>query len=147
MQSEQKTLWFQSSIKLKDRSRGCYYITDEIVKNLPDVKKIKIGLLHLFLKHTSASICLNENYDPDVLIDMENSFNKIVPENQNFLHTIEGNDDMPAHVKSCLVGVSLSIPITNGALNLGTWQGIWLCEHRNDKHSRNVIATINGIAL
>ena len=145
MESKQETLWFQKTLALKSKKRGCHLITSEITSSLPELDKIKIGLLHLFLQHTSASICLNENYDSDVRLDMEDSINRIVPEDTKlYRHTMEGKDDMPAHIKSCLIGASLSIPITNGKLALGTWQGIWLCEHRDGSHSRNIVATING---
>ncbi|MFZ1281286.1 MAG: secondary thiamine-phosphate synthase enzyme YjbQ, partial [Ignavibacteriaceae bacterium] len=112
---------------------------------IPEIHQIKIGLAHILLKHTSASITLNENADPDVRTDMKNYFDEIVPENKKYFeHTSEGADDMPAHIKSSLLGNSLTIPITNGKLNLGTWQGIYLCEHRNYGGSRKVIITING---
>lgn len=140
-----KSEWAQKTITLKSKSRGCHLITDEITSQLKELSNFSIGILHLFLQHTSASICLNENYDPDVQTDMENSLNRIVPEDKKlYKHTIEGKDDMPAHVKSALVGCSLSIPITDGRLNIGTWQGIWLLEHRDGSHSRKIVATING---
>lgn len=144
---KQTPLWNQKTITLKAHKRGCHLITSEITSNLPELKNYKVGLLNLFLQHTSASLCLNENYDSDVRLDMEDSFNRIVPENNKlYRHTIEGSDDMPAHIKSALVGASITIPITDGALNLGTWQGVWLCEHRDGSHTRNIVATINGAA-
>ena len=125
-------MWLQKEISLRSRNKGFHLITDEILSNIPEIHQIKIGLVHILLKHTSASITLNENADPDVRTDMKNYFDEIVPENKKYFeHTSEGADDMPAHIKSSLLGNSLTIPITNGKLNLGTWQGIYLCEHRN----------------
>lgn len=138
-------MWLQKEISLRSRNKGFHLITDEILSNIPEIHQIKIGLAHILLKHTSASITLNENADPDVRTDMKNYFDEIVPENKKYFeHTSEGADDMPAHIKSSLLGNSLTIPITNGKLNLGTWQGIYLCEHRNYGGSRKVIITING---
>ncbi len=133
----------QKEIVLKPKKRGFTLITDEVLSNLPELKGISAGLLNLFIKHTSASLTLNENADPDVRTDMEKFYNRIVPDGSSyFIHTCEGDDDMPAHVKSTLLGASLTIPITNGQLNLGTWQGIYLGEHRNYGGSRKIIATI-----
>jgi len=138
-------MWLQKEISLRSRNKGFHLLTDEVLSNIPEIHQIKIGLAHILLKHTSASITLNENADPDVRTDMKNYFDEIVPENKKyFVHTSEGADDMPAHIKSSLLGNSLTIPITNGKLNLGTWQGIYLCEHRNYGGSRKVIITING---
>lgn len=138
-------MWLQKEISLRSRNKGFHLITDEVLSNIPEIHQIKIGLAHILLKHTSASITLNENADPDVRTDMKNYFDEIVPENKKYFeHTSEGADDMPAHIKSSLLGNSLTIPITNGKLNLGTWQGIYLCEHRNYGGSRKVIITING---
>lgn len=138
-------MWLQKEISLRSRNKGFHLITDEILSNIPEIHQIKIGLAHILLKHTSASITLNENADPHVRTDMKNYFDEIVPENKKYFeHTSEGADDMPAHIKSSLLGNSLTIPITNGKLNLGTWQGIYLCEHRNYGGSRKVIITING---
>ena len=137
--------WFQKEISLRARSRGFHLITDEILNQLTDLKKIKTGLMHILIKHTSASITLNENYDPDVRSDMEKYFSRTVKENEPWYeHNSEGSDDMPAHIKSTLIGNSLTIPITNGQLNLGTWQGIYLCEHRNHASSRKLVVTISG---
>ena len=137
--------WFQKEISLRARSRGFHLITDEILNQLTDLKKIKTGLMHILIKHTSASITLNENYDPDVRSDMEKYFSRTVKENEPWYeHNSEGSDDMPAHIKSTLIGSSLTIPITNGRLNLGTWQGIYLCEHRNHANSRKLVVTISG---
>ncbi len=138
-------MWFQKEIRLQQKKRGFHLITNEIVNQLPEIRKISIGLLHIFIQHTSASLTLNENADPDVRVDMESHFNKFAPENAPYyVHTTEGSDDMPAHIKASLLGSSVTIPITNGRLNLGTWQGIYLCEHRNYGGSRSVVVTING---
>ena len=133
----------QTEFTLKPRSRGFHVISNEIISQLPQLPKN--GLLNLFVKHTSCGLCINENADPDVRTDMEGIFNHIVPENQPyFCHTLEGSDDMPAHAKSVISGVSLSIPITDGRLNLGTWQGIYLCEYRSHGGPRRIVATIIG---
>jgi len=138
-------MWFQKEIKLQQKKRGFHLITNEIVNQVPEIKKISIGLLHVFIQHTSASLTLNENADPDVRADMESHFNKIAPENpSHYVHTTEGTDDMPAHIKASLLGSSVTIPISSGRLNLGVWQGIYLCEHRNFGGSRNIVITING---
>ena len=131
----------QVSFALRPYSRGFHIITREVVTQLGELPDK--GILDLFIKHTSAGLCINEAADPDVLTDFESFYNKIVPEHQPFLvHTIEGPDDMPAHIKASLVGSSISIPITDGMLNLGTWQGIYLCEFRNHGGSRKLVATI-----
>ena len=133
----------QTEFTLKPRTRGFHLISNEIISQLPQLPKN--GLLNLFVKHTSCGLCINENADPDVRTDMEGKFNHIVPENQPyFCHTLEGSDDMPAHAKSVISGVSLSIPITDGRLNLGTWQGIYLCEYRSHGGPRRIVATIIG---
>ncbi|XP_074659341.1 UPF0047 protein YjbQ-like isoform X1 [Tubulanus polymorphus] len=137
------TVWFQHEIQLPSRSRGCYLIIGEIEK-IQDIKKVKIGLCNIFLKHTSASLCLNESYDPDVRTDMEMMLDRLAPENAPYQHTAEGADDMPAHVKNALLGSSVTIPIKNGQLVTGTWQSLWFCEHRRSKHSRQVVVTIQG---
>ena len=131
----------QESFSLQTQSRGFHIITREVIANLGVLPNQ--GILNLYIKHTSAGLTINEAADPDVLVDFESFFNKIVPENEPFLvHTIEGPDDMPAHIKASLVGSSVTIPITDGNLNLGTWQGIYLCEFRNRGGSRKVVATI-----
>jgi len=136
---------FQKEIILEQRDRGFHLVTDEILEQIPEIKKIKTGLMHILIKHTSASITLNENYDPDVRSDMEKYFTRSVKENEPWYeHNSEGSDDMPAHIKSTLIGSSLTIPITNGKLNLGIWQGIYLCEHRNHAGSRKIVVTIFG---
>ncbi|MBI5729669.1 MAG: YjbQ family protein [Ignavibacteriales bacterium] len=133
----------QKEITLKPKPRGFHLITDEIVSQLPSLDNISIGIAHIFIKHTSASLSINENADPTVRTDMETYFNKIVPENASFYqHTMEGLDDMTSHIKSSLLGSSISIPITKGRFNLGTWQGIYLCEHRNHGGSRKIVVTI-----
>ena len=137
--------WFQKQVELKPMSRGFHLITQEVLKELPEIQNIKVGLAHLLLKHTSASLTLNENFDPDVRSDMKSYFNNSVKENEPyFLHTSEGADDMPAHIKSSLLGNSLTIPITEGHFNLGTWQGIYLCEHRNHGGRRKLLITVQG---
>ena len=137
--------WYQKEISLKAKGRGFHLVTDEVVNQLPELKNIKTGEMHIFIKHTSASLTLNENYDPDVRSDMEKYFNRAVKENELWYdHNSEGSDDMPAHIKSTLIGNSLTTPITDGKLNLGTWQGIYLCEHRNHAANRKVVVTIFG---
>jgi secondary thiamine-phosphate synthase enzyme len=131
----------QTEFTLRPRSRGFHLITDEIISNLP--KLPEAGLLNLFMKHTSAALSINENADPDVQTDLGKIFDNLIAEREPYyVHTLEGDDDMPAHAKSSIVGVSLSIPITNGRLNLGTWQGIYLCEFRLRGKSRKIVATI-----
>lgn len=128
---------------LKPKSRGFHLITSEIMQQLSDLPNM--GLLNLFIKHTSAALTINENADPDVRVDMESIFNRLIKEREPYyIHTLEGADDMPAHAKSTIAGVSLTIPITNGRLNLGTWQGIYLCEFRNNGGSRKIVATVIG---
>ena len=138
--------WYQKKIKLDSKRRGFHVITHEIITKIPEISNYNIGTLHLFLLHTSASLSLNENADFDVRGDMETYFNEYVPEyNNNFKHTAEGSDDMPAHIKSSLIGNSLLIPINMGKLEMGIWQGIYLCEHRDKSQIRKIIVTINGI--
>ena len=138
-------MWIQKEISLPAKPRGFHLITNDILNSIPVIKTIKNGLLHVFIKHTSASLTINENADPSVRTDFESHFNHMVPEDQlYYIHTMEGSDDMPAHLKSSILGSSISIPITDGQLNLGTWQGIFLCEHRNRGGSRRIIVTING---
>lgn len=136
---------FQKEISLKPRTRGFHLVTDEVVRELQELDQIKAGFLQVFIKHTSASLTINENADSTVLEDFENHMNKMVPENQPYYkHTLEGPDDMPAHIKAALMGTSVQIPVTNGRLNLGTWQGIYLCEHRNHGGSRKLVLTLYG---
>jgi secondary thiamine-phosphate synthase enzyme len=136
--------WFQREITLKPRPRGVHLVTNEIVAALPELGELSIGLAHLFIRHTSASLTLNENASPDVRRDFETWFNAAVPEQFAWTHTLEGADDMPAHVKAALMGSSLSLPIARGRLALGTWQGIYLCEHRDRGGARSLLATLTG---
>ena len=137
--------WFQKEIILSEQSRGFHLITEEIVSNIAEISDYKIGIIHIHIKHTSASLTINENADPTVRDDMESHFNEYVPENAPYYkHTFEGSDDMPAHIKSTIIGNSVTVPISEGCLNLGTWQGIYLCEHRNSGGSRKIIVTISG---
>ncbi len=137
--------FFQKEIKLRARSRGFHLVTEEILEQLEELRDFKTGILQVFIKHTSAGLTINENADPTVREDFESHFNKMVPENQPYYkHTLEGPDDMPAHIKASLLDTSLQIPINNGKLNLGTWQGIYLCEHRNNGGSRKLVLTIMG---
>lgn len=145
MRSPTATAWQQSTITLQRRSRGFHLITDEIVRALPQLKTFELGLLHLMLQHTSASLSVNENADPTVREDFEAFFMRAVPEDQAYYqHTYEGSDDLPAHIKSSLLGTSLQLPISNGQLALGTWQGIYLGEHRVHGGSRRIVATMHG---
>ena len=135
----------QKEITISSKSRGFHSITEDVISQFPDLGKLQIGICQLFIKHTSASITINEDADPTVLLDFEFHFNHMVPENQPYYrHTMEGSDDMPAHLKSSLLGSSVQIPITNGNLNLGTWQGIYLCEHRNYSRERKLVITAWG---
>jgi len=138
-------VWFQKKISMQAKRRGFHLVTAELVQELPELRQVNIGLLHLFIQHTSASLAINENADPDVRIDMESYFSQAVAENEPYYrHVLEGSDDMPAHLKSVILGGELTIPISNGRLNMGIWQGIYICEHRNSAGSRKIIATING---
>lgn len=136
-------MWKQVEFELQSRRRGFHLITGEVLRNLPPLPKV--GLLHLFIKHTSAGLSINENADPDVRVDMESIFNHLIKEREPYYqHTLEGDDDMPAHAKSSIIGTTVTIPITNGKLNLGTWQGIYLCEFRDYGGNRRIVATISG---
>ena len=137
--------WFQKEIFLQAKSRGFHLITQEIESQIPELRRYKIGLAHVFIQHTSAALALNENADPTVRQDMESHFNRLAPEDAAyFIHTYEGPDDMPAHIKAVLLGSSVTVPISNGRLNLGTWQGIYLCEHRNRGGQRRLVITLTG---
>ncbi len=137
--------FFQKQIKLKPYSRGFHIITDIVLNSLSEIRDIKIGILQVFIKHTSASLTINENADPTVRTDFESHLNKMVPENASYyIHNYEGSDDMPAHIKNSLMGSSVQIPITNGNLNLGIWQGIYLCEHRDHGGGRSLVITAFG---
>ena len=134
----------QSQVTLTPRSRGFHLITDDIVEAIPALEEFEMGVLNVFIQHTSAGLTINENADPDVRVDMETAANRICPEDSPFIHTCEGPDDMTAHVKASLFGSSVSIPIRAGRLALGTWQGVYLCEHRNWGCGRNLVLTIQG---
>jgi secondary thiamine-phosphate synthase enzyme len=138
-------VWLQREIELRPRPRGFHLVTDEIVDRLPELGRIGVGIAHLFLRHTSASLTLNENASPDVRRDFEYWFDRAVPEGADYwTHTLEGADDMPAHVKASLLGPSLTLPIASGQLAVGTWQGVYLCEHRERGGPRSLLATIWG---
>jgi len=135
----------QKTVTLSPKPRGFHLITDEIQQEIPELKEIKAGVAHIFIQHTSASLTINENADPSVRRDFESHFNRMVPEDTSlFEHTLEGPDDMTSHIKSSILGHSVSIPVTNGRFNLGTWQGIYLCEHRNRGGARKLVVTILG---
>ena len=136
---------YQKEIIIPAKKRGFHLVTREILNELTEIKNISKGIMHIFIQHTSASLTINENADPDVRVDMETHFNKSIPENASYyIHTTEGSDDMPAHIKSVVLGSSVTIPITNGHLNLGTWQGVYLCEHRNYGGRRRLVITMWG---
>ncbi|WP_111641124.1 secondary thiamine-phosphate synthase enzyme YjbQ [Marinimicrobium alkaliphilum] len=138
-------MWYQKEIRLKPYRRGFHLVTDEILSQFPELSQVSIGLLNITLKHTSASLTINENADPTVRDDFESYFSRAVPENEPYYrHNDEGPDDMPAHLKASLLGASLNIPVTNGRLNLGIWQGIYLCEHRNRASGRSLVLTLQG---
>ena len=135
----------QKEITISNKPRGFHSITDEVVSQFPDIGKLQNGICQIFIKHTSASLTINEDADPTVRLDFESHFNELVPENQSYYqHTFEGSDDMPAHLKASILGSSVQIPITKGKLNMGTWQGIYLCEHRNHAGSRKLVLTMWG---
>lgn len=138
-------MWLQKEIHLKPRARGFHLITAEILRELPELRDLRIGMMNVFILHTSASLTVNENADPTVRLDFESFFNRAVPEGEPcYLHRDEGADDLPAHIKSSLLGSSLNIPVAEGQPKLGTWQGIYLCEHRNHGGSRRIIVTVQG---
>ncbi|MHB1569356.1 MAG: secondary thiamine-phosphate synthase enzyme YjbQ [Solirubrobacteraceae bacterium] len=137
--------WVQREIVLAPRPRGFHLITRELLEELPELRRLQVGLLHLLIRHTSASLALNENASPDVRRDFETWFDQAVPERSGYwTHTLEGDDDMPAHIKASLLGPSLTLPVSRGRLALGTWQGIYLCEHRDRGGARSVVATAWG---
>ena len=138
--------WFQNQIQLDAYPRGLHLITHAVEAGMPELANVRTGLLHVFILHTSASLTINENADADVPLDMESSLNAIAPEDFPHRHTVEGPDDMPAHVKASLMGSSVSVPVGDGRLCLGTWQGIYLCEHRNRGGRRKLILTLQGAA-
>src|SRR3954451_11234932 len=138
-------MWVQREIRLRPRERGFHLVTREVVEALPELDDVRVGLLHLFIRHTSASLTLNENASPDVRDDFEAYFDEAVPEDAPYwTHTMEGPDDMPAHIKASVLGPALSLPVADGRLALGTWQGVYLCEHRNRGGARTLVATLNG---
>ncbi len=138
-------MWLQRELTLEPRPRGFHLVTREVLSQLPELDQLGVGLLHLLLRHTSASLTLNENASPEVRRDLEAWFNDAVPEHSPlWTHTLEGSDDMPAHIKSSLLGPSLTLPVNDGRLALGTWQGIYLCEHRDQGGARSLIATVWG---
>jgi secondary thiamine-phosphate synthase enzyme len=138
-------MWYQTDLTLTAKPRGFHLITEQIERAVPQISQVNVGLLHLFIQHSSASLTINENADPTVRMDFESHFNQFVPENAPYYrHTYEGADDMPAHIKASILGSSVSIPITNGRLALGIWQGIYLGEHRDHSGSRTIVATLHG---
>jgi secondary thiamine-phosphate synthase enzyme len=140
-------MWVQREIRLAARPRGFHLVTGEVLEALPELRDLRVGLLHLFIRHTSASLTLNENASPDVRDDFESFFNAAVPEDARYwTHTVEGPDDMPAHIKASVLGPALSLPVHGGRLALGTWQGVYLCEHRDHGGSRSLVATLQGDA-
>lgn len=143
---QKTTMFIQKEITLKSRPRGFHLITGEILQHLPELRIVKTGIAHLFVQHTSASLTINENADPSVRSDMETFFNRAVPESdmKYYEHTLEGADDMTSHIKASILGNSVTVPVTDGEFNLGTWQGIYLCEHRNHGGARRIVVTING---
>ena len=138
-------MWHQRTIVIRPRPRGFHLVTDEVVGQIPELGVYRVGLAHLFIQHTSASLTVNEDADPSVRSDMEAHFNHFVPERAPYYrHTCEGDDDMPAHLKSTIIGAALAIPVSGGRLVLGTWQGIYLCEHRNHGGARRIVVTLCG---
>lgn len=135
----------QKEFSLEPKPRGFHLVTSEVLKHIPELKQVKAGIAHVFIKHTSASLSVNENADPTVRTDMETHFNIMVPEEgEHYRHTLEGPDDMTSHIKTTIIGSSVTIPVKNGGFNLGTWQGIYLCEHRNHGGARKIVVTIMG---
>ena len=137
-------MWLQREITLRARPRGFHLVTGEVVEALPELARVRVGLAHLFIRHTSASLTLNENASPDVRRDFETWFSRAVGEGMAWEHSLEGPDDMPAHIKASLLGPSLTLPVSDGRLALGTWQGVYLCEHRNQGGPRRLLATLQG---
>lgn len=137
-------VWIQHLVTLPPLHRGMHLITRQVVEAVPELSDVQIGVLHVFLQHTSAALTLNENADPDVRVDLEHWLNVVAPETLDYTHTLEGSDDMPAHIKSSLLGAALAIPVRAGRLALGTWQGIYLCEHRDHPSRRHLVLTLQG---
>lgn len=143
-----KHIWVQKKVCLNPRSRGFHLVTSEVVAQLPELQTVNVGLAHFFLQHTSASLAVNENADPSVRVDLEASFNQLAPENsRHYTHVFEGSDDMSAHIKTVLIGVDVTLPVSGGRLLLGVWQGLYLCEHRNQAGRRELVVTLNGEGL
>jgi secondary thiamine-phosphate synthase enzyme len=139
--------WIQRTVTLVARPRGFHLITQEVIDALPELDRLECGLLHVFIQHTSASLTINENADPDVQTDLETAFSRLAPQDLPYVHTLEGPDDMPAHVKSSLLGSSLTVPVYQGQLALGVWQGIYMCEHRERGGPRRLVLTLHGERL
>ena len=138
-------MWLQKEVQLRAKSRGFHLVTDEILAQFSELREVKVGMLHVFIQHTSASLTVNENADPTVRKDFESYFNRTVREDEPYYtHTLEGSDDLPAHIKSSLLGSSVTLPVSDGRLNVGTWQGIYLCEHRDHGGSRRLVLTLQG---
>jgi len=138
-------MWLQKEIRLQKKPRGFHLITRDIIQQLPELAAVKIGMANVFIQHTSASLTINENADPSVRADFESFFNRMVPEDEPYYqHRDEGSDDLPAHLKTSILGSSLNIPVSNGEFNMGVWQGIYLCEHRNHGGSRTLVVTLQG---
>lgn len=137
--------WLKRKLHLRPQHRGVHLVTEEILAGLPELSQFQVGIMHIQLLHTSASLTINENWDPDVRDDMEMMLNRLVPESLPWKHSCEGPDDMPAHAKACLLGSNLTLPICEGRVTLGTWQGVWLCEHRDRAGPRKVLVTVNGV--
>ncbi len=137
-------MWIQKKLRLPAMRRGFHLITDAVVDAVPELSTVNVGLMQVFIQHTSASLTINENADPDVRVDFETAMNHAVPESLPYVHTIEGPDDMPAHVKASMMGASVMIPIADGRLQVGIWQGIYLCEHRDHAGGRNIVITVMG---
>jgi len=139
-------MWLQKNFALRPVRRGFHLVTSQVLEQIPQLGNVRVGWLQIFIQHTSASLTINENADPDVRVDFETVMNHLVPESLDYVHTLEGMDDMPAHVKASLLGPSLMIPVTDGRLALGTWQGIYLCEHRDSAGPRRLVLTLQGEA-
>jgi secondary thiamine-phosphate synthase enzyme len=140
------TIWIQKAIVLAPKRRGFHVVTSEVTAQIPELQRLRVGVCHLFLQHTSAALALNERVEPEVRADLESYFNRLVPETTLYTHAYEGPDDMPAHIKALLVGASVTIPVADGRLSLGTWQGVYLCEHRNHGGPRTLVVTAWGEA-
>lgn len=138
-------IWLQREVQLPPFPRGCHIVTRLVLETLPEILQMKVGLLHVFIQHTSASLSINENADPDVPVDLDRALASLAPDDFPYQHTVEGADDMSGHVKASLMGASVTLPISDGRLNLGTWQGIYLCEHRRHGGRRRLVLTLQGV--